>query len=324
MDLEAKKEAKSWQLLEKVALASIVEQRRRRRWGIFFKSLGFLYVFVLLVLYVVPDFTQNLPVAKSGQNVGLIDLRGVIADGEQASSDRIVGSLRRAFEHETTVAVIMRINSPGGSPVQSGYIYDEIRRLRGLHPSKKLYAVISDVGASGAYYIASAADEIYADKSSLVGSIGVTAATFGYVDAMKKVGVERRSYTAGAHKSFLDPFSPMKKNETEFWQNVLNVTHQQFITSVKNGRGERLKYKQHPELFSGLIWSGEQALDLGLVDGLGSAGFVLREKIGANANDVIDFTEKDSPLDKFAKALGSQVASHLAMYMGISSAPTLR
>jgi len=322
MDLEAKKEAKSWELLEKIALASIVEQRRKRRWGIFFKSLGFLYVFVIIALYVLPDFKQGFTSSKDTKYVGLINIQGMIADNEPASSDRIVGSLRRAFEYKETTAIIMRINSPGGSPVQSGYIYDEIKRLRAKYPSKKIYAVISDLGASGAYYIASAADEIYADKASLVGSIGVTAATFGYVDVMKKVGVERRTYTAGAHKSFLDPFSPMKKSETEFWQNVLNVTHQQFINSVKQGRGERLKYQENPEIFSGLIWSGEQALELGLVDGLGSTGFLLREKIGIE--DVLDFTEKDSPLDKFAKVLGTQVASHLAVYLGINSSPSLR
>ena len=189
---------------------------------------------------------------------------------ELASADNVVSSLRAAFEDKKTKGVVLRINSPGGSPVQSGYIYDEIKRLRGLNPDVKVYAVISDLGASGAYYIASAADEIYADKASLVGSIGVTAATFGVVGAMDKVGVDRRVYTSGEHKAFLDPFQPQKPEETEFWQGVLETTHKQFIASVKSGRGDRLKVEQHPELFSGLIWSGEQALELGLVDALGA------------------------------------------------------
>ncbi len=178
-----------------------------------------------------------------------------------------------------TKGVILRINSPGGSPVQSGYVYDEIRRLRAAKPDIKVYAVITDLGASGAYYIASAADQIYADKASLVGSIGVTAAGFGFVGAMDKLGVDRRTYTSGEHKAFLDPFQPQKADETQFWQGVLDTTHRQFIASVKQGRGDRLKDKDHPELFSGLIWTGEQAVALGLVDGLGSASYVARDVI---------------------------------------------
>src|SRR5690606_32986503 len=167
--------------------------------------------------------------------------------------------------------------SPGGSPVQSGYIYDEVKRLRAEYPAIKVYAVIADLGASGAYYIASAANEIYADKSSLVGCIGVTAATVGFVDTLDKLGAERRVYTSGEHKTFLDPFQPEKQEETEFWKGVLATTHRQFIDSVKKGRGERLQDAEHPELFSGLIWSGEQALELGLIDGLGSTSHVARE-----------------------------------------------
>ncbi|KZZ33060.1 S49 family peptidase, partial [Oleiphilus sp. HI0086] len=216
----------------------------------------------------------------------LVNLEGVIASGEEANADFLVTGLRAAFEAEGTQAVVLRINSPGGSPVQSGYVYDEIKRLRGLYPETPLYAVISDIGASGAYYIAAAADKIYADKASLVGSIGVVASGFGFVDTMKKLGVERRLYTAGAHKGFLDPFSDEKGDEVEFWESVLNTTHQQFIAKVKEGRGERLKVDE--EIFSGLIWSGEQALEKGLVDGLGSAGYVAREVVGAE--EIIDFT----------------------------------
>jgi len=215
----------------------------------------------------------------------------------------------------------MRINSPGGSPVQAGYVYDEIRRLRGEYPDIKLYAVIADLGASGAYYIASAADEIYADKASLVGSIGVTAAGYGFVGSMEKLGVERRTYTAGEHKAFLDPFSPEKPEERAFWQGVLNTTHQQFIAMVKQGRGDRLKDKDHPELFSGLVWSGEQAKVLGLVDGLGSASYVAREIVGEK--DLVDFTVQESPFDRFSKRIGASVAEHLAMWMGFQG-PVLR
>ena len=229
--------------------------------------------------------------------------------------------MREAFKDPKTKAVVLRINSPGGSPVQSGYIYDEIRRLRAEHPAIKLYAVISDLGASGAYYIASAADQIYADKASLVGSIGVTAAGYGFVGTMEKLGVERRTYTAGEHKAFLDPFQPQKPEETAFWQGVLETTHKQFIASVKQGRGERLKDKEHPELFSGLIWSGEQALALGLVDGLGSAGYVAREVVGEK--ELVDFTVEESPFDRFSKRLGASVAERLAMWMGFQG-PSLR
>jgi protease-4 len=310
---------KTWKLLEKAVLAGVVEQRRARRWGIFFKSLAFLYVFGALFLF--SPWASLEKTAALKPHTALIEVRGVIADEERASADNIVGSLRAAFKDKNTRAVVMRINSPGGSPVQSGYIYDEIRRLRAEHPDVKLYAVITDLGASGAYYIASAADEIYADKASLVGSIGVTASGFGFVDVMDKVGVERRVYTAGEHKTFLDPFMPQKDDETRFWGTVLETTHKQFITSVKQGRGERLKDKEHPELFSGLVWSGEQALELGLIDGLGSASYVAREVVGEE--NLVDFTEKESPIDRFAKKFGVGVAEQLSLWMGLRG-PALR
>lgn len=243
------------------------------------------------------DMERNAT-AGSGYSA-LIEVRGVIADKEQASADNLVTSLQAAFDDPKVKGVVLRINSPGGSPVQSGYVYDEIRRLRGLHPETKVYAVISDLGASGAYYIASAADEIYADKASLVGSIGVTAAGFGFVGAMEKLGVERRAYTSGEHKAFLDPFEPQKPDETKFWQGVLNVTHEQFIASVKQGRGDRLKDKEHPELFSGLVWTGQQALPLGLIDGLGNASSVARDVIGEK--ELVDFTVQESAFDRFSK-----------------------
>lgn len=310
---------KTWKLLEKAVLASVSEQRRARRWGIFFKTLTFAYLISMLFFF--SPFGVSSKGASTGAHTALIEVRGMIADQENASADNIVSALRKAFEDKNTKGIVMRINSPGGSPVQSGYIYDEINRLRGLNPNIKVYAVISDLGASGAYYIASAADEIYADKSSLVGSIGVTAAGFGFVGSMEKLGVDRRLYTSGEHKAFLDPFQPQNPAETEFWQEVLQTTHKQFINSVKQGRGARLKDAEHPELFSGLVWSGEQALELGLIDALGNSSYVAREVIGHEK--LVDFTLEESPFDRFAKKLGASVAERIAIWAGFSG-PQLR
>jgi protease-4 len=316
----SKEDARSWKLLEKTLLAGIQEQRRSRRWGIFFKFLTFIYLFGALLLFTpLMDFDKGT--ATSGSHTALIEIEGMIADKEAASADNIVTSLRKAFEDSSTKGVILRINSPGGSPVQSGYVYDEIRRLRAEKPAIKVYAVITDLGASGAYYIASAADQIYADKASLVGSIGVTAAGFGFVGAMEKLGVDRRTYTSGEHKAFLDPFQPQKPDETRFWQSVLDTTHRQFIASVKQGRGDRLKDRDHPELFSGLVWTGEQAVGLGLVDGLGSASHVARDVIGEK--NIVDYTVQESPFDRFSKKLGASVAERIAMWAGFNG-PVLR
>ena len=312
-------DSKTWKLLEKAVLSSVTEQRRTRRWGIFFKILTFTYLFGALALFS-PMMSGGKGVS-TGAHTALIEVRGMIADQESASADNIVSALRTAFEDKNTKGVVLRINSPGGSPVQSGYIYDEIRRLRALHPDIEVYAVISDLGASGAYYIASAADEIYADKSSLVGSIGVTAAGFGFVGTMEKLGVDRRLYTSGEHKAFLDPFQPQNNEETAFWQEVLQTTHKQFIASVKQGRGDRLKDTEHPELFSGLIWSGEQALQLGLIDALGNSSFVAREVIGQK--EIVDFTLQESPFDRFAKKFGASVAERMAIWAGFNG-PQLR
>ena len=310
---------RTWKLLEKAVLASATEQRRSRRWGIFFKILTFVYLFGALALF--SPLLSSSKGVSTGSHTALIEVRGMIADQESASADNIVSALRAAFEDENTKGIVLRINSPGGSPVQSGYIYDEIRRLRALHTDIKVYAVISDLGASGAYYIASAADEIYADKSSLVGSIGVTAAGFGFVGTMEKLGVDRRLYTSGAHKAFLDPFQPQNAEETEFWQQVLQTTHKQFIASVKEGRGARLKDAEHPELFSGLIWSGEQALELGLIDALGNSSYVARDIVGEKK--LVDFTVQDSPFDRFAKKFGASVAERIAILAGFNG-PQLR
>lgn len=318
-DLKSSDE-RSWKLLEKTLLAGVQEQKRARRWGIFFKLLTFVYLFGALALFA-PQMNLQEAAVRGKPHTAVVEVRGMIADQEAASADNVVGSLRAAFKDPNTKGVVLRINSPGGSPVQSGYIYDEIRRLRAEHKDIKVYAVITDLGASGAYYIASAADAIYADKASLVGSIGVTASGFGFVGVMDKLGVDRRIYTAGEHKAFLDPFQPPKADETAFWKSVLDTTHKQFIASVKQGRGERLKDKDHPELFSGLIWSGEQALQLGLIDGLGNSSYVAREVIGAK--ELVDYTRQDTPLDRFAKKLGASVAEYVAIWAGFSG-PQLR
>lgn len=305
--------SKEWKLIEKTVSQLGVEQRRSRRWGIFFKLLTFAYLFVLLGL--MSEGIEEASLSDAETYTALVDVRGVIADQEEANADTIVSGLRSAFKADGAKAVILRINSPGGSPVQAGYVYDEIKRLRALYPSKPLYAVISDLGASGAYYIAAAADEIYADKASLVGSIGVVAGGFGFVDAMEKFGVERRLYTAGAHKGFLDPFSEENSKEVEFWESVLKTTHEQFISKVKEGRGERLKVTD--QTFSGLVWSGEQALEMGLVDGLGSAGYVAREVV--KAEDIVDFTPQPDPFERFTKTLGIAAGSAIANVLNGSS-----
>ncbi|MDX1589635.1 MAG: S49 family peptidase [Oleiphilaceae bacterium] len=295
-------DSKEWRLIEKTMMSMQAEARRGRRWGIFFKSLTFLYLFALLLLIRSPfDAATEVPSAKD--HTAVIDLYGVIADQEDASADNLAGALREAFEAERSKGIVLRINSPGGSPVQSGYIYDEIKRLRDKYPEKKLYAVISDIGASGAYYVAAAADEIYANESSLVGSIGVIGGGFGLTGAMDKLGVERRLYTAGENKAFLDPFSPEKEEEVEFWESVLDQTHQQFIDKVKAGRGERLS--DNEDLFSGLIWNGERAMELGLVDGLGSAGYVAREVIGHE--EMVDYSYEPSPFQRLMRQLGSSL-----------------
>lgn len=307
---------KEWKLIEKVVGSINVEQRRARRWGIFFKLMTFAYLFIALAIFA-PSNVDTSDLGVDGEFTALVEVKGVIADGEEASADLIVTGLRNAFDAEGTKAVVLRINSPGGSPVQSGYVYDEIMRLRDLHPEVPVYAVISDLGASGAYYIAAAANEIYADKASLVGSIGVVGSGFGFVEAMDKLGVERRQFTAGEHKAFLDPFTPLNKEEKAFWEGVLATTHNQFIEQVKKGRGDKLA--QDAKLFSGLVWTGEQALSLGLVDGLGSSSYVARELVGAEK--IVDFTPQPTPFEALVGRLGASMGKAIATAFGVSNTP---
>ncbi len=300
---------REWRLIEKLLSKSLDEQRVARRWGYAFKLFIMIYLSILLVF---PAF-QIIKSLFGPPFVAVVDVRGGIMQDADASSDNINRSLNDAFCNEGSRAIILRINSPGGSPVQAGYVYDEIKRLRALYPEKKLYAVIEDLGASAAYYIASAADEIYADKASLVGSIGVRGGGFGFVDAMKKLGVERRMYTAGEHKAFLDPFKPENKEEKAFWESVLKTTHQQFIDQVKAGRGDRLV--EDDKLFSGLIWPGETAKALGLIDGFGDAAYVAREVVGFER--LVDFSYQQPAFDKFAGKLGSSIGAGLGRAMGL-------
>ena len=243
-------------LVNELAREVLKEQRRNRRWGIFFKFLLALYLFTFLIIY----FVENTGSGSFGgeKHTALIEINGVIAADSEARADYVVTGLRKAFEDENTQGIILRINSPGGSPVQAGYINDEIKRLRDKYPEIPLYAVISDICASGGYYIAAAADKIYANKASIVGSIGVIMAGFGFVDTIEKLGVERRLLHAGENKGFMDPFQPLKLDEETHVQGLLDEIHQQFIDVVKNGRGDRLINDE--KLFSGLIWSGEESI----------------------------------------------------------------
>jgi len=297
-------------LLAKLAFASLTEQRRARRWNTLFK-LGVLgYLVVLLAISVPGDW---LDLGSSARHTALVELNGLIAPQTDASADRIVAGLRAAFEDEGTAGVILRINSPGGSPVQAGYINDEIRRLRKKYPDIPLYAVITDVCASGGYYVAAAADRIYADKASIVGSIGVLMNGFGFVDAMDKVGVERRLFTAGSSKGLLDPFSPLRAEDVSHVRSMLDNIHAQFVDVVRRGRGEKLRDDE--TLFSGLIWTGERGLTLGLVDELASAGHVAREVIGEE--NVVDFTPRRSLIDKVTRQLGVAFSESLALQAGL-------
>lgn len=287
-------------VLEKIATEGIREQRRARRWGIFFKLLGFAYLFfLLLMLY--PSERLRPGIQPGTQHTALVNLKGIIAPGGEASADRVITGLRRAFENKDTAGVILRINSPGGSPVQSGYIYDEILRLREKYPDKPVYAVVTDICASGGYYVAAAAEKIYADQASIVGSIGVRMDNFGLVEAMNKLGIERRTLTAGDNKALMDPFSPVDPAVQQHMQNLLDNVHNQFINAVKQGRGDRLK--QVEGLFSGLVWTGDQSVEIGLVDQLASSSQVARDVIGVD--NIVEFTVEKNFFERFADRVGS-------------------
>jgi protease-4 len=285
--------------LEAVARELMRDRRSERRWRVFFRLawLG-LALAVLWALFV----ARNNVTAPSGPHTALVEVRGEISPESDASAERINAALRSAFEDKSAQAVVLRINSPGGSPVQAGIVNDEIKRLKGLH-KKRVYAVVEEICASGAYYIAVAADEIYVDKASLVGSIGVLMDGFGFTGTMEKLGVERRLLTAGENKGMLDPFSPQNEQQTAYAKAMIDQIHQQFIAVVKEGRGARLKNGR--DLFSGLFWNGEEAIRLGLVDKVGNLDYVAREVI--KAEEVIDYTPHDNVAERLAKRFGAAI-----------------
>ncbi len=301
-------EEKDWEreTLEKLAFAALKEQTKARRWGIFFKLLTFAYVTFLILLAF--EWRGDADFTSDSKHTALIELDGVIDVKGDASAEKITGALQGAFKDKNTQGVILRINSPGGSPVQSGIINDEVRRLRGLHPGIPLYVVVEDVCASGGYFVAASADKIYVNKASLIGSIGVLMDGFGFSGGMEKLGVERRLLTAGENKGFMDPFSPVDPKQKEYALGMLNDIHQQFIDVVKQGRGKRLK--DDPELFSGLVWTGRRAVELGLADGYGSVESVAREVI--KAETIVDYTEKSNPVERIAKRFGAAAAQSFA------------
>ncbi|HRQ04572.1 MAG TPA: S49 family peptidase [Nitrosomonas halophila] len=291
--------------LQKLVFTSLREQRRARLWSIFFRLLTFSYLFILLFWGL--GWLDTETVRVTDKHTAMVDLRGEITPDSLNSADNIKTSLKKAFKDRNTAGVILRINSPGGSPVQAGLINDEIVRLRMLYPEIPVYAVVEDICASGGYYVAVAADKIFADKASIVGSVGVIMDGFGFTGTLEKLGVERRLLTAGENKGFLDPFLPANPRQREHAQSMLQEIHQQFIQVVQKGRGDRLK--DHPDIFSGMIWTGEQGIELGLVDALGSTDYVAREII--QAERIVDFTAQEGLMERFTRRFGRVVASSL-------------
>ncbi len=313
---DASKDSRNWErvTLEKLVFASLTEQRRSRRWRNFVR-LAWLTFFVILAWVVI---SRSGPVRDaSTPHTAVVEIKGEIASGAEASAGLIVAALRGAFEDDGAQAVVLLINSPGGSPVQAGIINDEIGRLKAKH-KKPVYAVVEESCASAAYYIAVAADRIFVDKASIVGSIGVLMDGFGFTGLMDKLGVERRLMTAGENKGFLDPFSPQTERQRAFAQTMLDQIHKQFIEVVKAGRGNRLK--ETPETFSGLFWSGQQAIEMGLADQLGNLDFVAREVV--KAEEIIDYTRRDNVAERLVKRFGASMGE--GAVHALKSFPALR
>jgi protease-4 len=301
--------------LEKLVFATLDEQRRARRWRTATRLLWIAFL-VFVVWTLVYRGATSTP-SKSLPHTAVIEIKGEIADGSDASAEAVVPAMRAAFEDEGAKAVVLLINSPGGSPVQAGIINDEIRRLKAKH-GKPVYSVVEETCASAAYYIAAASDRIFVDKASIVGSIGVLMDGFGFTGLMDKLGVERRLLTAGENKGFLDPFSPMTDKQKAYAQAMLGQIHQQFIDVVKAGRGKRLK--ETPELFSGLFWSGQQAIELGLADQLGNLDFVAREVV--KAEELVDYTRRENVAERLAKKFGAAMGE--GAVRAVRSLPALR
>lgn len=291
-------------LIEKLATAALKEQRRARLWGIFWKLLTFAYITVIIVMAM--DWKEGGE-SKGGRHTALVDVKGIIGPGSDSSADKVMLALQSAFKDKNTQGVVMRINSPGGSPVQAQSIFDEMKRLRQKYPGTPLYVVVEDLCASGGYYVAAAADKIYVAKGSIVGSIGVRMDNFGVVGLMEKIGVERRLITAGKNKALLDPFLPLDESHVKIAAELINEIHGQFVAAVREGRGKRLK--ETPDMFTGLIWSGAKSVELGLADGFGGVDYVAREVI--KAEDLVDYTQKDNLAEKFARRFGAGAMSSL-------------
>lgn len=298
------------ELIEKVLLANVTEQRRARRWANFWRFASFSLILVVALYSFFGGRGSSMP-HPTTRHTALIDLNGVIASDGKASADVMTASLRDAFENKHAAGIILRVNSPGGSPVQSGIVFDEIRRLKTIHKDKPVIAVVEDVAASGGYYVAAAADSIYVDKASLVGSIGVRMDGFGFTDAMKKLGVERRLLTAGENKALLDPFLPVDPKQKAAVQSMLGEVHQQFITAVKQGRGDRLK--PNPDMFTGMVWTGARSIELGLTDALGTVDSVARDVI--KAEDVVDYTLQPTLAERLADRFGASLGDAFAKVM---------
>ncbi|QNP47967.1 S49 family peptidase [Diaphorobacter aerolatus] len=309
--------ASGWErgVLEKLVFATIKEQRAARRWRNFTRLA---WLLVIITLAVILFSKESSTASKSTPHTAVVDIKGEIAAGNEASAEFVVAAMRSAFEDTGAQAVVLLINSPGGSPVQAGIINDEIVRLKAKH-KKPLYAVVEETCASAAYYIAAAADEIYVDKASIVGSIGVLMDGFGFTGTMEKLGVERRLLTAGENKGFLDPFSPQTEQQRQYAKQMLDQIHQQFITVVKTGRGDRLK--ETPETFSGLFWTGETAVAMGLADQMGSLDYVAREVV--KAEEVVDYTRRDNVAERLVKRFGAAMGAGAAKSLQ-SSALQLR
>ncbi len=291
------------EVLEKMLLSAVKEQRSARRWGIFFKLLAFAYLSIILMA--ASGWMSDDSLGMAGKHTAMVEIKGVLASND-VNADDIISGLEDAFRDKGTQGVILRINSPGGSPVQAGRIYDAMLRLRAKYPKIPLYVVVDDICASGGYYVASAADRIYVDKASLVGSIGVLMDGFGFTGTMSKLGVERRLLTAGANKGFLDPFSPVNAQQQAYAQTMLEEIHQQFIKAVRDGRGTRLK--ETPDMFSGLIWTGAKSVELGLADGFGSADEVARTVI--HADKIVDYTPQEGLADRLTRKFGATLAKN--------------
>jgi protease IV len=293
-------------VLERLATDGLREQRRARRWGIFFKLLAFGFLFfVLFAALGAWTGSERLCLDKC---TAMVEIQGEIDAAGRASADNVIAGLQAAFKNKGTQGVVLKINSPGGSPVQAGEINDEIRRLRGKYPDTPIYAVVEEICASGAYYVAVAADKIYVDKASLVGSIGVIMDGFGFVGTLDKLGIERRALTAGDNKAFLDPFLPLTAKQKEYAQQMLGDIHQQFIAVVRSGRGSRIK--DSPELFTGLVWNGNRSIELGLTDALGSVRSVARDVV--KAEDIVDFTVQENVAERVARKFGAAMGRSLA------------